>query len=101
MPNQALAMLKTVCQLASNVPATAKLFREGVWAFLIKISWQRGAEICDFAFARIGCLRVITLAAKERERRLQVLEAQEEAEIAQQEEQNGLIQAGSLFQHVL
>ena len=57
MPNQALAMLKTVCQLASNVPATAKLFREGVWAFLIKISWQRGAEICDFAFARIGCLR--------------------------------------------
>ena len=27
--------------------------------------------------------------------------AQEEAEIAQQEEQNGLIQAGSLFQHVL
>ncbi|CAE6921403.1 Lsm7 [Symbiodinium sp. CCMP2592] len=37
-------------------------------------------------------LAVITLAAKERERRLEALEAQEDAEIAQQEEQNGLIQ---------
>ncbi|CAE7798512.1 Lsm7 [Symbiodinium sp. CCMP2456] len=43
-------------------------------------------------------LAVITLAAKERERRLQALEAEEEAEIAQQEEQNGLIQA--LFSQV-
>jgi len=43
-------------------------------------------------------LAVITLAAKERERRLEALEAQEEAEIAQQEEQNGLIQA--LFSQV-
>ena len=29
------------------------------------------------------------------------IKAQEEAEIAQQEEQNGLIQAGFVFQHVL
>ena len=77
MPNQALAMLKAVCRVPPSA-SHCKLFRVGVWAFRIKISWQRGTEKCEFASAVLGtwdlpaaCLsQVITLAAKDSPNRL-------------------------------